>query len=304
MNSRILALSVALCLLGAMLSAATPAAGKSQKQRSAGSLLFVQQTRGGELDRVGPGVYRLTFRGVSPTVSTFTDRPRRRAGEQGLARFVRNWADNGFAADPPNAALVLRDAPNSRDVAMLTLSHPRYDRRKGVLAYTAKPLHGDAATSLRGFSRRGDRLRPLSFGAASLFVDDAGSATTIVPIQLQVAAVQPFQQTVLEITTPEVFWSVGGSRTQARGLGFSVSTTPGLAGFADLSLNPTTLSFRTSSDPGPGGATIDLFVESPAGTGAVTMDANVGQGVTIVANLAGEPFEIDTGIASLPLEPF
>lgn len=303
MKPRTLALTVALCLLGAMLGAASPAAGKpSQDGSSAGSLLFVQQTKGGELDRIRTGVYRLVFRDVSPTVATFTDRPRRRAGEQGLTRFVKSWAANGFAADPPNAALVLRGAPSSRDVAMLTLSHPRYDRVARTLTYTAKPLRDPGATSLAGFTRRGDRLRSLSFGAASLFVDDAGSNTNFVPMNLLVTGNVPDQQASIEITTPGVYWSLG---RVGRNSGLVMNTQPAAQAPSNLTITGSTLAFRTPAEEASVGFVLSLFVETPASNDVLEFTSAIGEGIEIQASLgASPPFTISSGNGALPLEGF
>lgn len=160
-------------LLGLAVLATTAAAAPASSGHAKGSLLYGQETAGGSIEGLGHGAYRLRLTGVSPRVSTFTDRPRRRAGIQGLGGFVGSWEANGFAADPPNAALVLDHAPDSRDVALLTLSHPRYDRARQTLTYRATPLHG-RDTALASFARRADPVRAGELGAASLFVDDGG----------------------------------------------------------------------------------------------------------------------------------
>jgi len=166
-------------LLGLAVFASTAAAAPNTSDRAKGSLLYVQETAGGTIERLGAGAYRLRLTGVSPRVTTFTDRPRRRAGRQGLEGFVGSWKANGFAADPPNAALVLDDAPASRDVVLLTLSHPRYDRARRTLTYRATPLRG-RETALASFARRADPLRAGDLGAASLFIDDGGVLSTVV----------------------------------------------------------------------------------------------------------------------------
>lgn len=162
-------------LLGLAVFAAAAAAAPAGGGHAKGSLLYVQETAGGSIERLGAGAYRLRLTGVSPRVTTFTDRPRRRAGRQGLESFVAGWGGNGFAADPPNAALVLDHAPVSHDVALLTLSHPHYDRARKTLTYRATPLHG-RDTALASFIRRADPVRAGDFGGASLFVDDGGGA--------------------------------------------------------------------------------------------------------------------------------
>lgn len=173
-------------LLGLAVFASTAAAAPA-KSPAGGSLLYVQETAGGSIERAGDGAYRLRLTGVSPQVTTFTDRPRRQAGRQGLERFVGSWKANGFAADPPNAALVLDDAPASRDVALLTLSHPHYDRARQTLTYRATPLRGrDAA--LTSFARRADPVRAADLGPASLFIDDSGGSLSTVTFNVQANA--------------------------------------------------------------------------------------------------------------------
>jgi hypothetical protein len=172
-----------LIVFGALLSlavfASTAAAAQGSSGHSKGSLLYVQETAGGSIQRLGDGAYRLRLTGISPRVTTFTDRPRRRAGSQGLEGFVGSWGANGFAADPPNAALVLDHAPVAHDVALLTLSHPHYNRARQTLTYRATPLHG-RDTALASFARRADPVRAGDLGAASLFVDDSGALSNVV----------------------------------------------------------------------------------------------------------------------------
>jgi hypothetical protein len=172
-----------LIVCGALLSlavfASTAVAAPGSTGPSKGSLLYVQETAGGSIQRLSDGAYRLRLTGISPRVTTFTDRPRRRAGSQGLKGFVGSWGANGFGADPPNAALVLDHAPAAHDIALLTLSHPHYNRVRQTLTYRATPLHG-RHTALASFARRADPVRAGDLGAASLFIDDGGALSTVV----------------------------------------------------------------------------------------------------------------------------
>jgi hypothetical protein len=157
-------------LAGLAALAATPAAASAETH----SLLFVQETSGGEVIRIGPSRYKVRLDGVSSQVTTFADRPARQAGQESARAFVARWGRRGFASDPPNAALVVHGAPASSDVMILTLSHPRYDRARRTLTYAARPLDDAPAGELAGLSERGDRMRARRFGAASLFIDDSG----------------------------------------------------------------------------------------------------------------------------------
>ncbi|MFN8216644.1 MAG: hypothetical protein U0R71_08615 [Solirubrobacterales bacterium] len=173
-------------LIGFAVLATAASAAVAGGGRSAGSLLYVQQTGSASLERLGHGTYRLRLTGVSPRVATFTDRPHRRAGSQRLERFLASWGANGFAGDPPNAALVLDHAPTARDVALLTLSHPHYDRARQTLTYRATPLRG-RDPALASFGRRADPVTAGRLGAASLFIDDGGGASTEVTFSIQSA---------------------------------------------------------------------------------------------------------------------
>jgi hypothetical protein len=176
------------------------------KPSGAGSLLYVQQMRGGSLRHVKGGGLELELTGVSPRVSTFTDRPERRAGTQRLRTFIGGWANSGFAADPPNAALVLDRAPSSRDVAMLTLSDPRYDRRNQTLTYRVDPLHAKDST-LASFTKRADPIHPGTFGSASLFVDNGASYgdTTYITFDITNGTTT---STTLKLRLSDAYWSL------------------------------------------------------------------------------------------------
>jgi len=179
-------LALAGLLACAFAGAAAPAA---VAKAASPSLLFVQQTDGGTLHRTGAGTYRLTLRGVAPSLTTFTDRPARAAGSESARRFVTRWPGRGFAADPPNAALVMDGAARDRDVVVLTLSHPAYHPRTRTFTYAAHPLRGTPGRALKGFAKRRDSVRELRFGAANLFIDDA-SDIGLTPLRLDLINVQ------------------------------------------------------------------------------------------------------------------
>jgi hypothetical protein len=128
-----------------------------------GPRLYLQQVDGGSLRRAKGGL-ELELTGVSPRVSTFTDRLRGGAGTERLGAFLGGWAKAGFAADPPQAALVLDHAPGSRDVSMLTLGRPHYDRRDHTLSFRVQALRGKATAVLAAFAGRGDPIRAGDFG--------------------------------------------------------------------------------------------------------------------------------------------
>jgi hypothetical protein len=171
--------SVALALMLALLVAAADARAQVEAgaaQAPAAGDLFVLTAAGGDLERVRgrKRLFRLVLRRPAHDVTGFTDRPARRTGQQPLARFVRGWARLGFAAVPPNAAVVLADAPSNRDVLVVELSRPRLGAGGRTLAFRAEVLRGNPRGRLRGFARRADRRVAAGFGRVSLFIDAAG----------------------------------------------------------------------------------------------------------------------------------
>jgi hypothetical protein len=120
------------------------------------------------------GVFRLVLRQPARNATGFTDRPTRRTGQQPLPQFIRRWRQLGFVDVPPNAAVVLADAPRNRDVLIVELSGPRVGGGGRTLVFRAKLLEGNPTGGLRGFTRSADRRIAARFGRASLFIDPGG----------------------------------------------------------------------------------------------------------------------------------
>jgi hypothetical protein len=127
----------------------------SSAQEPTGSMFVVSGQRG-ELTRVEAqrGRYDLLLRNVGQ-VTSFTDRPARRGDTLSLARLVRRWRGFGFVEDPPNAALVLADAPRDSDVLILELGRPRLARGGRAIAVRARLVPQRRPDALAAFSRRG-----------------------------------------------------------------------------------------------------------------------------------------------------
>jgi hypothetical protein len=125
-------------------------------------------------------VFRLVLRRPASDVTGFTDRPARGTGQQPLARFVRSWPRLGFGEVPPNAAVVLANAPSNRDVLVVELSRPRLGAGGRTLAFRAEVLRGNPRGGLRSFARRADRRLPARFGRASLFIDAGGQEVGLI----------------------------------------------------------------------------------------------------------------------------
>jgi hypothetical protein len=109
-------------------------------------------------------------------VTAFTDRPDRAAYTLSPEELVDRWEDYGFGSDAPNAALVLDDDPEERNVAVLELGPPTYNGLE--LEYTVTLLR-DFKGSVASYSPQGEP--PPDFGTASLFID--GSSGEILPLK-------------------------------------------------------------------------------------------------------------------------
>ena len=283
-----------LIVCGAVLGLAVPvspaAAAPVKSGRATGSLLYVQRTAGGSIERLRGGAYRLRLTGVSPRVTTFTDRPRRRAGQQGLESFLGSWQANGFAADPPNAALVLDRAPASHDVALLTLSHPRYDRATHTLTYRVAPLHG-RDLALAAFSRRADPVRVEHLGAASLFVDDGGGG--LATVVFNVIDGEATANTVKFLVFDGGAWSLDPRRALSFNGTFPVNYLYATENALSLGLSPgTALDFTVSvpiEDRGAG-TTPAVEVTNLSGTITVTWPTETGLQTQVLA--PGDPISL------------
>ena len=142
-----LALAVVLVLVVPASGARAEVSARSVQAPAAGDL-FVLTAAGGKLERVRGRnrVLRLVLRRPARDVTGFLDRPARTTGQQPLARFVGRWASLGFAEVPPNAAVVLADAPSDRDVLVVELSRPRLGARGRTLAFRAELLRATRRT--------------------------------------------------------------------------------------------------------------------------------------------------------------
>lgn len=276
----------ALLALALALAALAPAGqAASGKRAGPGSLLYVQQTEAGSLRQLDSGGFVLQLTGVSPRVSTFTDRPRRRAGSKGLSSFIRGWSKAGFAADPPNAALVLDRAPRSRDVAMLTLSHPRYNRRQQTLTYRVKPLRGKGAGALAALAallKRADPVRAGAFGSASLFVDDGAEEVGYATITTTVTNAPPGQRFQLLVSPSggRAGWAIPANRGIV-----GVQLSAERPGFPLTGLYATSgaISLETAPEGPPLSFALDATVELE-GTNSVFLTADAAPGTTIIVS--------------------
>jgi len=277
MNSRSRWILLALVALSAFAAVAPAADAAPGKPSVAGSRLYLQRVDGGSLRHVEGG-FELELTSVSPRLSTFTDRLRHGAGTERIGTFVSRWAKAGFAADPPEAALVLDHAPSSRDVAMLTLSHPRYDRRAHTLSFLVQPLREKATDLLAAFAERGDPVRAGDFGSASLYVANGAAQLAQDLVKINVKGATPGQPFKL---------LVGGGRfalTQSgRGYGpLQLYTEQPSLPLTNLAATPGSILMETA----PGGPALNFALNATIefeGTSSPTLTLEGGVGATITA---------------------
>jgi hypothetical protein len=141
------------------------------------SLLFTQSAAHGSLEPTAcrcEGRRVLTLRAIAPQMVWFQDRPARHAGQVPAVSLARHWAELGFSADAPNAALTLLGGPDGADTVVVELlGRPRYDRAHHTMRSVVRLLHAKASGGLAGFRARQDARIPQRFGSASLFIDAA-----------------------------------------------------------------------------------------------------------------------------------
>ena len=125
---------------------------------------------------IGDGAdYLLTLTGHTGNTVYFSDRPERIFGEAPTQTFLDGL---GFPADnPPNAALVTKDADGNEDILVVELFGPSFDATVGTVTYGVNILsdYEGGLDFVAGRQADGD-LAPI-FGEASLFIDDCPDIT-------------------------------------------------------------------------------------------------------------------------------
>ena len=267
-------LVVALTLLGIF-----PASGSAQ---APGGSLFVVSGQSGELTRAEgrPGRYDLVLRNLGP-VTSFTDRPARRADTLSPRRLVRRWRAFGFVKDPPNAALELAGASRGNDVVILELGRPRLLRGGHAIAVRARLVSQRKPDALARFVRRADRRVAVRFRRASLFIDPSGQQTVTVAF-----AVTNLGNAILSINLNPP-WTVSQLEGEFEQAPLQELVT-GLRGF--------TLTGGDTPSPQLG------FTLQATGTGnVISGNAKVPAGTTVQA-LAPSSQPISSGPFSLPIQ--
>jgi len=228
--------------------------------------LFTQTAHSGTLTAIADqdGVFTLTLDDPAPNVTAFTDRPVRSASTQPLDEFVADWAKRGFAEDPPNAALVLDEAPDDADTAVYTLADPRIDSASGAVSYTATRIQ--SGTGSLPPDEGADH--PEKFGDAHLFIDPSGGTT--VSLALDVVQKQG-GRTQVAFDSP---WTVVVGNGE-EGIGYITAPNPGGG----------TIISQTISMTSSGG--VEFAVTG--GSGPVTGTATVPSGAKLTVQVGDGP---------------
>jgi hypothetical protein len=142
-----------------------------QNETQDASYMFVQSANSGSFIPVegNESLYNLTLMGVSPQTIAFSDRPERIVGQVPMQKFLDGMCFG--PQNPPNAAIVILDAKEDEDVAVVELFNPLYDAANQTLRYTARILE-QANHSYAEFNERNDKKLPATFGPSAAFIDD------------------------------------------------------------------------------------------------------------------------------------
>lgn len=132
------------------------------------SLLFALQADSGELEAIEGSTdfaYTLTLDHTARQTTWFSDRPARDGGTISTDALVAGWAGLGFEDVPPNAVLTIADG-NSEGPLIVELGVPTYDRESRTIRIAVQLIGRTDDDGVAG-----------SFGAASLFIDNATMST-------------------------------------------------------------------------------------------------------------------------------
>lgn len=221
---------------GSSFAGPSPALAQVQGESTTAPRLFIVNSESGQL--VGN---RLTLFKVSPEVIWFNDRPARGAGRQPTGRFVAEWQQvNGFSQVPPNAII---QTGSGADSQALVLRSPVWEEDSRTLSFEVALDPGLSASF------------PAKFGAASLFIDDAGATTSPVTVSGSVL----FEVPPGESVTVQLIPSDAPIRFALSNLNFSPD---GEARIASLSFDASGQSFSLDSNGNSSQLFLDLVTTS------------------------------------------
>ncbi|MGD9152978.1 MAG: hypothetical protein PVG30_04905 [Gammaproteobacteria bacterium] len=119
----------------------------NQQQTSTGiNLLFILTAKTAILKANRSGLYTLTFIGVNPYLTYYTNRPNRTQGLAAVENFMKAWnvGPNSFQTNPPNAVITaakINNLENSdQQFYLFTLTSPKYNQQQGAIQFVAQSL--------------------------------------------------------------------------------------------------------------------------------------------------------------------
>jgi hypothetical protein len=250
---------------------AVPKSADAAAGRSGGGDLYLLGADGGTISGS-----KLVLRGVEPSATSFTDRPRRSAGSVATPRLAARWSSI-FGTIAPNAALEVQGAPKSADVALLELRAPHYDPATRTLTFKIHRLNHTGDPALKEFDQRADGGAVKEFKAASLFVDSGGEPEVPVTVRAYTAGNGPIS---VEFSGGiQYFGGVTGIKTPV----VQGNTSTGEISIADLKL----ITFNAAAEGG--GMNANVFVEVYPTDGHLVGNASLVNGGTIELIIGEEP---------------
>jgi hypothetical protein len=137
------------------------------------TFLFIQHAQSGSVSEVNATTSTLELSDVSDKTIMFSDRPDRIVTSQSTSDFVGNWTmgEDSFAADPPNAVLILDDdeVEQRQDLAIIELYNPEYDSEANTLRYD---ITAENATTTTATTTTTPSINlPSEFGQSTLVID-------------------------------------------------------------------------------------------------------------------------------------
>jgi hypothetical protein len=135
--------------------------------------LFIQGAQSGSVSEVNATTFTLELSNVSDKTILFLDRPDRIVTSVNTTDFIDNWSqgEDSFAADPPNAALVLDDEEQRQELAVIELYNPEYDSGANTLKYDISTANASATTTTTATASID---LPSEFGQSTMVIDDDG----------------------------------------------------------------------------------------------------------------------------------
>jgi hypothetical protein len=136
--------------------------------------VFIQEGNSGSFMKDESGNYTLIINGVVPYTIYFSDRPARDAGFAEMEKFINGFDWN--PADPPNAAVMLKNETEDKDVVVVELTSPAYDKANQTLTYSAKVIADYISESQwhQDLVQRADDAIPEEFDHVIIAIDDCG----------------------------------------------------------------------------------------------------------------------------------